>query len=73
MARLLRDKMKSAGSKRSKKIEVRAQQLVAEEMAMRELRKAPHRSSGTVNTEERIETDAGVINVIPAWLWSVRQ
>ena len=27
----------------------------------------------SLDTEERIETDAGVIDVIPAWLWSVRQ
>ncbi|VAW72019.1 hypothetical protein MNBD_GAMMA13-1404 [hydrothermal vent metagenome] len=37
MTRTLRDKMKSLGSKRRKKIEVRAQQLIAEEMALREL------------------------------------
>ena len=42
MARTLRDKMKSVGSKRSKKIEVRTQRLIAEEMALRELRKAHH-------------------------------
>ena len=27
----------------------------------------------SLDTEERIETDAGVIDVIPAWLWAVRQ
>jgi len=27
----------------------------------------------SLDTEKRIETDAGVIDVIPAWLWSVRQ
>jgi hypothetical protein len=27
----------------------------------------------SLGTEERIETDAGVIDVIPAWLWSVQQ
>ena len=50
MARTLCDEMESVSSKRRKKIEVRAQQLIAEEMALCELRKAHHRSSGTVNT-----------------------
>ena len=36
----LHDKMKSVGSKRRKKIEVRVAELVAEEMALRELRKS---------------------------------
>ena len=27
----------------------------------------------SLGTEDRIETDAGVIDVIPAWLWSVQQ
>ena len=50
MARTLRDEIKSVSNKRRKKIEVRARQLIAEEMALCELRKAHHRSSGTVTT-----------------------
>ena len=46
MAIALRDKMKSVGSKRRKKIEVRAAELVAEEIALHELRKAHHRTQG---------------------------
>ncbi|MFQ5644075.1 MAG: hypothetical protein ACE5FQ_10330 [Thiogranum sp.] len=38
MARILSDEMKSVSSKRRKKIEVRAQQLIAEEMALCGLR-----------------------------------
>jgi predicted AAA+ superfamily ATPase len=26
----------------------------------------------SLDTDERIETDAGVIEVIPAWLWALR-
>lgn len=32
-----------------------------------------HGTIVSLDTEERIETDAGVIDVIPAWLWSVQQ
>ena len=44
MATALHDKIKSVGSKRRKKIEARVAELVAEEMALRELRKAHHRT-----------------------------
>jgi len=48
MAAELHDKMKSVGSKRHKKIEVRAAELVAEEMALRELRMAHHRTQASI-------------------------
>lgn len=37
MATALHDKMKSAGSKRRKQIEVRAAELIAEEMSLNEM------------------------------------
>jgi DNA-directed RNA polymerase specialized sigma subunit len=48
MATELHDKMKSVGSKRRKKIEERAAELVAKEMALRELRKAHHRTQASM-------------------------
>jgi DNA-binding XRE family transcriptional regulator len=48
MATSLHDKMKSAGSKRRMKIEARVTELVAEEMALRELRKAHHRTQASM-------------------------
>lgn len=48
MVTALHDKMKSVGSKRSKKIEARVTDLVSEEMALRELRKAHHRTQASM-------------------------
>jgi len=31
-----------------------------------------HATIVSLDSEERIETDAGVVNVLPAWLWSLR-
>jgi transcriptional regulator with XRE-family HTH domain len=42
MASKLQDKMKAVGPERRKKIEARAAELIAEEMALRDLRKAHH-------------------------------
>ncbi len=44
MAITLRDKMKSVGSPRRKKVEARVEQIIAEEMVLRELRKAHYRT-----------------------------
>ena len=57
MAMTLHDKMKSVGSKRRKKIEARAQQLIAEEMALRELRKAHHRTQASMAKQLGINQD----------------
>jgi len=57
MAKALHDKMKSVGSKRRKKIEARAQQLIAEEMALRELRKAHHRTQASIAKQLGISQD----------------
>ena len=57
MARALHDKMKSVGSKRRKKIEARAEQLIAEEMALRELRKAHHRTQAIIGKQLGISQD----------------
>jgi transcriptional regulator with XRE-family HTH domain len=57
MARTLRDKLKSVGSKRRKKIEARAQHLIAEEMALRELRKAHHRTQVSMAKQLGISQD----------------
>jgi DNA-binding XRE family transcriptional regulator len=48
MATALHDKIKSVGSKRRKKIEARVAELVAQEMALRELRKAHHRTQASM-------------------------
>jgi hypothetical protein len=58
MATSLHDKMKSAGSKRRKKIEARSAELIAEEMALRELRKAHHR------TQTSMAKQLGIRNVL---------
>ena len=42
MATTLQDKMKAVGPERREKIEARAAELIAEEMALRDLRKAHH-------------------------------
>ena len=42
MATKLQDKMKAVGPERREKIEARAAELIAEEMALRDLRKAHH-------------------------------
>jgi len=42
MATTLQDKMKAVGPERQEKIEARAAELIAEEMALRDLRKAHH-------------------------------
>ena len=57
MTKSLRDKMESVESKRHKKIEVRAQQLIAEEMALRELRKAHHRTQVSMAKQLGISQD----------------
>lgn len=57
MATALLDKMKSVGSKRRKKIEARAAELVAEEMALRELRKAHHRTQASMAKKLGITQD----------------
>jgi len=57
MPTALHDKMKSVGSKRRKKIEARAAELVAEEMALRELRKAHHRTQASMAKQLGISQD----------------
>ena len=57
MATALHDKMKSVGSKRRKKIEARAAELVSEEMALRELRKAHHRTQASMAEQLGISQD----------------
>ena len=57
MATTLHDKMKSVGSKRRKKIEARVAELVAEEMALRELRKAHHRTQASIARQLGISQD----------------
>ena len=57
MATALHDKMKSVGSKRRKKIEARAVELIAEEMALRELRKAHHRTQASMAKQLGISQD----------------
>jgi len=57
MATALQDKMKSVSSKRRKKIEARVAELVAEEMALRELRKAHHRTQASMAKQLGISQD----------------
>jgi len=57
MATALQDKMKSVGSKRRKKIEARVAELVAEEMALRELRKAHRRTQASMAKQLGISQD----------------
>ena len=57
MATALHDKMKSVGNKRRKKIEARAAELAAEEMALRELRKAHHRTQASMAKQLGISQD----------------
>ena len=57
MATALHDKMKSVGSARRKKIEARVAELVAEEMALRELRKAHHRTQASMAKQLGISQD----------------
>jgi len=57
MATALHDKMKSVGSKRRKKIEARVAELVAEEMALSELRKALHRTQNSMAKQLGISQD----------------
>ena len=57
MATALHDKMKSVGSKRRKKIEARVEELVAEEMALCELRKAHHRTQASMAKQLGISQD----------------
>ena len=57
MATALHDKMKSVGNKRRKKIEARVAELVAEEMALRELRKAHHRTQASMAKQLGISQD----------------
>ena len=57
MASALHDKMKSVGSKRRKKIEARVAELVAEEMALSELRKAFHRTQSSMAKQLGISQD----------------
>ena len=53
----MHDKMKSVGSKRRRKIEARATELVAEEMALCELRKAHHHTQASVARQLGISQD----------------
>mgnify|MGYP003572714414 FL=1 len=57
MAIALHDKMKSVGNNRRKKIEVRAAALVAEELALRDLRKAHHRTQASMAKKLGISQD----------------
>jgi DNA-binding XRE family transcriptional regulator len=57
MATSLHDKMKSVGSKRRKKIEARSAALIAEEMALRELRIAHHRTQASMAKQLGISQD----------------
>ncbi len=57
MTNSLHDKMKSVGSKRRKKIKTRVQELVAEELALRELRKAHHRTQASMAKQLGISQD----------------
>ena len=57
MATALHDKMKSVGGKRRKKIEARAAELVAEEMALRELRIAHQRTQTSMAKQLGISQD----------------
>ena len=57
MLTALHDKMKSVGSKRRRKIEARATELVAEEMALCELRKAHHHTQASVARQLGISQD----------------
>jgi len=57
MAIALHDKIKSVGSKRRKKIKARAAVLVSEEMALRELRKAHHRTQASMAEQLGISQD----------------
>ena len=57
MATTLHDKMKSVGSKRRKKIEARVVELVADELALRELRKAHHRTQASMAKQLGISQD----------------
>ena len=57
MATALHEKMKSVGNKRRKKIEARAAELIAEEMALRDLRKAHHRTQTSMAKQLGISQD----------------
>ena len=57
MAMALHDKMKSVGSTRLKQIEARAEQLIAQEMALRELREAHHRTQVSIAKQLGISQD----------------
>jgi DNA-binding XRE family transcriptional regulator len=57
MVTTLHDKMKSVGSKRRKKIEARVTELVADELALRELRKAHHRTQASMAKQLGITQD----------------
>ena len=50
----------------------RARAIKALSTAMRETR-IKYGTIVSLDTEKRIETDAGVIDIVPAWLWSIRQ
>jgi DNA-binding XRE family transcriptional regulator len=57
MATTLHDKMKSVDSKRRKKIESRVTELVADELALRDLRKAHHRTQASLAKQLGITQD----------------
>jgi DNA-binding XRE family transcriptional regulator len=57
MATTIQDKMKAVGAKRRKKIEARAAELIAEEMALRELRRAHHLTQSKVAEELGVSQD----------------
>lgn len=57
MATTLDDKLKSVGSRRLKKIEARTQELIAEEMALGELRNAHNLTQASIAKQLGIKQD----------------
>jgi len=57
MPRTLDDKLQSLSAKRQKKIQQRADQLIAEEMALRDLRKALNQTQKALSKKLGIEQD----------------
>ncbi len=57
MSRTLDDKLQSLSAKRQKKIQQRADELIAEEMALRDLRKALNQTQKALSKKLGIEQD----------------